>query len=472
MLPNLLSPSHPATRCEPRAGGRRDRPRGGRGGCRRPAAARSTWLPGRRLPSASRSRIILLLAFIVVVLVTWAVLPHPHFAEDARRSPFCGRSGASNRYLLANIALQVTIVTVAGIAVASLLYWCSPRGTAAAASSVSASAAHDRDDRAAILALVLVAARSRRCDVWPRLDPFAATRLQAGEVSREDRLAGAHCVRRSRFLTAGGALTLIVVLILLLGGLLDGLSPRVDPGAIRGAVGRRVRVTARPRTTRFVPIAARRAGRAARSRRSPGVESATGLERRAYCRRHIPGVARVASTRPCSATRRPTSGCPRRRGNGRAWVDCSLEDDGVAVGQTHRVRPGPNTRRAVAGFVDGTTFNLQGAVCGWTRATLATRSLRRQRAGRDAAPRRRAGAARHPRTGRPARRPGRRRSTGRCRASPRSRSSDAILGVARRARPTGHLHGHHHRDLRGRLARRGPVLRAAHRSSVSGCSAC
>ena len=75
-------------------------------------------LPG--VESISQSfAVILLLAFIVVVLVTWVfflILT----VQKAVAYP-APAVGASSRYLLANIALQVTIVTVAGVAIASFL---------------------------------------------------------------------------------------------------------------------------------------------------------------------------------------------------------------------------------------------------------------------------------------------------------------------------------------------------------------
>ena len=145
-------------------------------------------LPGVDAISQSFA-IILLLAFIVVVLVTWVfflILT----VQKTQSLTLLRAVGASNRYLLANIALQVTIVTVAGIAVASVLLVLATRNGSGGL-DVSASPRTIVTTGAAILALALVASIASMRRV-ARLDPFAATRRQAGEVSREDRLAGAH----------------------------------------------------------------------------------------------------------------------------------------------------------------------------------------------------------------------------------------------------------------------------------------
>jgi ABC-type antimicrobial peptide transport system permease subunit len=86
--------------------------------------------------------------------------------------------GASNRYLLANIALQVSIVTVAGISVAAVLLVLATR-SGVGGLDVSASARTIVTTGAAILALALVASIASMRRV-ARLDPFAAPQRPAG----------------------------------------------------------------------------------------------------------------------------------------------------------------------------------------------------------------------------------------------------------------------------------------------------
>jgi putative ABC transport system permease protein len=162
--------------------------------------------------------------------------------------------------------------------------------------------------------------------------------------------------RPSRFLTAGGALTLIVVLILLLGGILDGLYL----GSTRALEAQsadvfvyskdandsffRSRIDASVRTD----IAA-----------VDGVGSVSGLSI-VQLPAHIPGVAEPVDT-AMFAYEAPNQRVPAPPPSGQAYVDRSLEDDGVRVGQSIGFGPA-RTPVEVAGFVDGTTFSLQGAV--------------------------------------------------------------------------------------------------------------
>jgi putative ABC transport system permease protein len=86
--------------------------------------------------------------------------------------------GASNRYLLGNIALQVAIVTVAGIAVAAGLLVLATRGGSGGL-DVSASPRLILTTGASILVLALLASLASMRRV-AKLDPFAATQRQAG----------------------------------------------------------------------------------------------------------------------------------------------------------------------------------------------------------------------------------------------------------------------------------------------------
>jgi putative ABC transport system permease protein len=133
-------------------------------------------LPGVESISQS-SAVILLLAFIVVVLVTWVfflVLT----VQTTQSLTLLRAVGASSRYLLANIALQVTIVTVAGVAIASFLLVLATRGGSGGL-EVSASPRLILTTGAAILALALISSVASMRRV-ANLDPFGATQRQAG----------------------------------------------------------------------------------------------------------------------------------------------------------------------------------------------------------------------------------------------------------------------------------------------------
>lgn len=133
-------------------------------------------LPG--VESISQSfAVILLLAFIVVVLVTWVfflILT----VQKTQSLTLLRAVGASSRYLLANIALQVTIVTVAGVALASFLLVLATQGGSGGL-EVSASPRLILTTGASILALALISSVASMRRV-AKLDPFGATQRQAG----------------------------------------------------------------------------------------------------------------------------------------------------------------------------------------------------------------------------------------------------------------------------------------------------
>ena len=133
-------------------------------------------LPG--VESISQSfAVILLLAFIVVVLVTWVfflILT----VQKTQSLTLLRAVGASSRFLLANIALQVTIVTVAGVAIASFLLVLATQGGSGGL-EVSASPRLILTTGAAILALALISSVASMRRV-AKLDPFRATQRQAG----------------------------------------------------------------------------------------------------------------------------------------------------------------------------------------------------------------------------------------------------------------------------------------------------
>lgn len=162
--------------------------------------------------------------------------------------------------------------------------------------------------------------------------------------------------RPSRFLTAGGALTLIVVLILLLGGLLDGLYL----GSTRALEAQSADVFVYSEEANDSFFRSRldetlRADVAA----VDAVGSVSGLSVVQLPAR-VPGVDEPIDTAVFGYESANTA-VPDPPATGEAWVDRSLEDDGVEVGQTLGFGPA-RTPVEVAGFVDDTTFNLQAAV--------------------------------------------------------------------------------------------------------------
>jgi putative ABC transport system permease protein len=162
--------------------------------------------------------------------------------------------------------------------------------------------------------------------------------------------------RPGRFLAATGMLTVIVVLLLLLAGLLDGLFLG-STGALRAQPGDAVVYSASARDSllrsRIDPELRRRVESA------PGVRRTGGL-----------GVALVGARVPGRAGTTPTAvfgyelaprGVPAPPPPGSAWADRRLAAGGVKVGQTLALGPTGLPVR-VAGWVDDTSYLLQGAL--------------------------------------------------------------------------------------------------------------
>jgi putative ABC transport system permease protein len=121
--------------------------------------------------------VILLLAFIVVVLVTWVfflILT----VQKTTSLTLLRAVGASTWFLLSNIAVQVSIVTLTGIALAAGLLWIATRGGSGGL-EVTADPGLILRTGAAILALALLSSVASMRRV-ARLDPAAATQRQAG----------------------------------------------------------------------------------------------------------------------------------------------------------------------------------------------------------------------------------------------------------------------------------------------------
>lgn len=172
-------------------------------------------------------------------------------------------------------------------------------------------------------------------------------------------LAWRELVRRpGRFAVAGTALTLLVVLLFLLGGLLDGLFLG-STGAIRAQRGDAFVFSGDARSSflrsRIDPELR------ARVEAVEGVASVSGLgftllgARRAGDRRGEPlDVAVAGYERDLAGRLTPPS-------PGQAWADERLRDEGVDVGDVLTVGPA-DVPLEVAGFVSDTSYLLQGAL--------------------------------------------------------------------------------------------------------------
>ena len=162
--------------------------------------------------------------------------------------------------------------------------------------------------------------------------------------------------RPGRFAVATGALTLLVVLLLFLGALLDGLYLG-STGAIRAqdadvfvysADARdsflRSRITSEQRAT------------------VEGVDgvAATGGMGLALVAGRVPGEEDLADT-AVIGYELPNSTVPEPPAAGTAWADRRLEADGVEIGDTIAVGPA-GTPIEVAGWVEDSGYLLQGSL--------------------------------------------------------------------------------------------------------------
>lgn len=164
--------------------------------------------------------------------------------------------------------------------------------------------------------------------------------------------------RPGRFTTATVVLTLLVVLLLFLGALLDGLFLG-STGALRAQQADVVVYSAEARTSLL------------RSRIGPdvrdavagadGVEEVGGLGV-ALLGATVPGEDEVADV-AVFGYEVPPAGVPEPPADGQGWADRSLESQGVEVGQVLEVGPAA-VPVEIVGWVSDTDYLLQGAV--WT----------------------------------------------------------------------------------------------------------
>jgi putative ABC transport system permease protein len=162
--------------------------------------------------------------------------------------------------------------------------------------------------------------------------------------------------RPARFLVAGGALTLIVILLLLLGGLLDGLF-NASTGAYRAQTAGLIVYSADSRDSLL------------RSRIEPETEDAI---RRVPGVRGVSGIGAVliagrvvdrASTIDLAVLgyEAPNARVPAPPPPGMAFADATLGDEGVAIGDTIAVGPS-QVPVEVIGWVEDTRYLAQGSV--------------------------------------------------------------------------------------------------------------
>jgi putative ABC transport system permease protein len=159
--------------------------------------------------------------------------------------------------------------------------------------------------------------------------------------------------RPSRFIVAGGALTLIVVLLLLLGGLLDGLT-KAATGAYRAQTADVIVYSQESRSSllrsRIEPATE------AQIARVPGVTSVSGI-----------GVVLIGGTEQGDGDpldlavfgyEEPNAAVPAPPEPGSGFADAGLEADGVRVGDTILVGPAEVPVKIV-GLVDDTRYLSQ-----------------------------------------------------------------------------------------------------------------
>ena len=186
------------------------------------------------------------------------------------------------------------------------------------------------------------------------------------------RLAWRELIRRpTRFLTVGVALTLIVLLLLVLGGILDALV-RSSTGLLKSQSAPLIvyRTDSKGSLDRSRVTGSERDAIA----QVPGVHDATGLGL-ALVAGHVQGRAEPADVAvfgyEASNRKVPTPPAP-----GEGYADRSLADDGVSIGDTIELGTARIPVRVI-GWVSGTDYNLQKGL--WVDAATWRRTLNANR---------------------------------------------------------------------------------------------
>ncbi|HEU4355417.1 MAG TPA: ABC transporter permease [Actinomycetota bacterium] len=171
------------------------------------------------------------------------------------------------------------------------------------------------------------------------------------------RLGWKELVRRpGRFLAAGGALTLIVILLLLLGGLLDGLF-NASTGAFRAQTAEIIVYSADSRDSLLRSRIDPETENAIR--RVPGVRGVTGIGAVLIAGRVVDRASIVDLA--VFGYEAPNERVPAPPPPGVAYADATLEDEGVAIGDTIAVGPA-QVQVEVGGWVEDTRYLAQGSV--------------------------------------------------------------------------------------------------------------
>ena len=182
------------------------------------------------------------------------------------------------------------------------------------------------------------------------------------------RLAWRELIRRpTRFLTVGVALTLIVLLLLVLGGILDAL--------VQSSTG-----LLKAQSAPLIVYSTDSKGSLDRSRvtgserdaiaKVPGVHEATGLGL-ALVAGHVEGRTEPADV-AVFGYQAPNRKVPAPPGPGEGYADRSLADDGVSIGGTIELGTARIPVRVV-GWVSDTDYNLQKGL--WVDAATWRRTL-------------------------------------------------------------------------------------------------
>lgn len=162
--------------------------------------------------------------------------------------------------------------------------------------------------------------------------------------------------RPGRFAVVGGALTFLVVLLLLLGGLLDGLTLG-SSGAFRAQRADAITYAADAGQSFIrsrLPADVRE-----RIEAVDGVAAVGGLGS-AQLAAAVPGEDELADVAVLGYELAP-AGVPDVPAEGEAWADRRLEADGVEVGDELRIGPA-GVPVTVAGWVEDTTYLGQGSL--------------------------------------------------------------------------------------------------------------